>query len=576
MLRKILPVLVSSAVALSPTQVKPKDCCTGDGCLSGVSFNFPDTVYPVTPRFDFNLTTSLPDSTSLTPTFTGNGSLGLPDHPLGIFKFQTDGPACGEQKLYLEDGILAVITLGFPECPWTGDVNVQGHVDVWTTIPASANGLSTGFTMEVHMSSDAAEVPSDLLCLRLGLNQIGDEGADPAQDVCDLDFANMPEYPPKPSGEEDIEIPTVTLDLDVDPKMRWDHIVSPRAEEIRAMIKYFSPLMNKTALSILLNMKTEKLMKRFPGDFKKEVEGIARSTGLTVIEIFVYNIMYEVEGLCTSMVSQDSNGHIYHSRNLDFGLFMGTDEGTHNWKLTEMLRPLLMNVQVMKGGKNLYNMTHYAGYLGLLTGVKAGGFSISVDTRFDSNFDEYLVLWLLGKYDGEFLSFKTRQVMETEANYTAALHALTHYRPMGPCYIIIGGAQSGEGAVLTLAGGQDEALMVRELKDELVNGSFFVLQTNYDWPNAPPAYDDRRYPAMDCMHKLGADNINWTSLWGVMSSNPTKNAMTTYTTLMSAETGHFEAYKQYCAPGPHCMPFLVRPRGAAVGTSSGTPAALLI
>lgn len=145
---------------------------------------------------------------------------------------------------------------------------------------------------------------------------------------------------------------------------------------------------------------------------------------------------------------------------------------------------------------------------------------------------------------------------------------------MGPCYIIIGGAQSGEGAVVTLAGGQDEALMVRELKDELANGSFFVLQTNYDWPKAPPAYDDRRYPAMDCMHKLGADNINWASLWGVMSSNPTKNALTTYTTLMSAETGHFEAYKQYCAPGPHCMPFFYL--RAPLRASSETPTALLI
>jgi acid ceramidase len=576
MLSKVCAVLVSSAAALSPTQVKPKDCCTGDGCLSGLSLNFPDTVYPVTPRFDFNLTASLPESTSMTPTFSGNGSLGLPDHPLGIFKFETDGPACGEQKLYLEDGILAVITMDFPECPWTGDVTVNGRVDVWTTIPASASGLSTGFTMEVHVSPDAAETPSDLLCLRLGLNQMGDEGADPEQDVCELDFANMPEYPPKSTAEEDIEIPTVILDLDVDAKTRWDHIVRPRAEEIRAMVKYFSPLMNQTALTILLNTEVNKIMNRFPGDFKKEIQGVAKSTGLNVIEIFIYNIMYEVEGLCTSMVSQDADGHIYHSRNLDFGLFLGKDAETHNWKLTEMLRPLLMNVQVMKGGKNLYNMTHYAGYLGLLTGVKEGGFSISVDTRFDSNFDEYLVLWLLGKYDGEFLSFKTREIMETEENYTAALQALTHYKPLGPCYIIIGGAQSGEGAVVTLAGGRDTALQVRELKDELVNGSFFVLQTNYDWPNAPPAYDDRRYPALDCMHKLGADNTNWASLWGVMSSNPTKNALTTYTTLMSAETGHFEAYKQYCSPGPHCMPFLNNPRVAAIRASAKASTPVLI
>merc|ERR1712225_62564 len=102
-------------------------------------------------------------------------------------------------------------------------------------------------------------------------------------------------------------------------------------------------------------------------------------------------------------------------------------------------------------------MTQYAGYVGLTTGMKAGGFSLSINSRFDGHLDEYLVLWLLGKYDGEFLSFKTREVMETETNYAAALQALTHYKPVGPCYIILGGAQSGEGAIIALGAGKDEA-----------------------------------------------------------------------------------------------------------------------
>merc|ERR1712070_994444 len=153
--------------------------------------------------------------------------------------------------------------------------------------------------------------------------------------------------------------------------------------------------------------------------------------------------------------------------------------------------------------------------------------------------------------------------METNVTYTDALYSLSHYKTIGPCYVILGGAQSGEGAVLALGAGKDEAYMVRELKDELAVGSFFVLQTNYDWPNAPPAFDDRRYPAMDCLHKLGSAGVSLQSLWGVMSSNPTKNALTTYTALMSAETGHFEAYQQFCAPGPNCMPFLSRDKSQA-------------
>ena len=144
---------------------------------------------------------------------------------------------------------------------------------------------------------------------------------------------------------------------------------------------------------------------------------------------------------------------------------------------------------------------------------------------------------------------------------------------MGPCYIILGGAKAAEGAVITLAGGQDEAFMVRELKDELVAGNSYVVQTNYDWPAAPPAFDDRRYPVMDCMNQLGAAGTSLKSLWGVMSSNPTKNALTTYTTLMSAETGHFEAYQQFCKPGPDCVPFLAREE---FGLSLRTPKTMVV
>merc|ERR1712070_902833 len=88
------------------------------------------------------------------------------------------------------------------------------------------------------------------------------------------------------------------------------------------------------------------------------------------------------------------------------------------------------------------------------------------------------------------------------------------------------------------------------------NDTYYVAQTNYDWPAAPPAFDDRRYPLLDCLNKLQPDGISFKSLWGVMSSNPTKNAATTYTTLMSAETGHYEAYKQSCLPGRSCNPLL--------------------
>ncbi len=92
-----------------------------------------------------------------------------------------------------------------------------------------------------------------------------------------------------------------------------------------------------------------------PAPFGDEIKGIAQATGLplgesnvSVIgsqlrdaeffaacvqkadllfpvagEVVLYNIFYEVFTVCTSVVAQDTNGKLYHARNLDFGLFMG-------------------------------------------------------------------------------------------------------------------------------------------------------------------------------------------------------------------------------------------------------------
>jgi acid ceramidase len=553
------------AHALPDTKIDAKDTCEGSSCFKHLQLSFPKTVNPVTPRFDFQISGAFDKPPAGNPVFSARGSLGLPHHPLGIFGFNESGSACGQHRLNLLDGVLATITINFPPCssPWGANVSVTGHVDVWTTIPAvpiiGPIGISTGFTLNMVVSSGEAGADADYLKLRVDLTQAPGKGADPKQDVCTLDTNNAPEYPPK---GDNWTIPTYTIDLDADPINRWNHVVKPLSANILAMIDEFIAaehlhgITKSRLVRLILDLETDKLLKKIPSPYDDEIRGIAKATGIPVSYIFVYNIMYELMGLCTSLVAQDKQGHVYHARNLDFGLFIGSDSKTHTWALTEKLRPLLMNLVFTRGGQTVYHTTQYAGYVGLLTGMRKGGFSISVDTRFDGNLDRFLLAWLRGKYEGEFLSFKTRTVMESYSTYTDALDSLTHWRPIGPCYVIVGGSKANQGAVLQLGANRDTPLLVRSLTD--ASDNYYVAQTNYDWPAPPPSFDDRRYPVMDCLNKLGSGGINLKNLWGVMSSNPTKNALTTYTTLMSAATGHFEAYSQYCAPGPTCQPFLAR------------------
>eukprot|EP01065_Artemidia_motanka_P026095 TRINITY_DN30_c0_g2_i1.p1 TRINITY_DN30_c0_g2~~TRINITY_DN30_c0_g2_i1.p1 ORF type:complete len:578 (+),score=220.66 TRINITY_DN30_c0_g2_i1:74-1735(+) len=543
---------LAGATALEPTKVKVAQTCSS---ASTWSVNYPATVNPDTPRLNVTVSTaSLAAAGAL--TFKSHGSLGLPNHPLGVFKFSADGPACGVQTAYVKDGVLGKLTMRFPACgkAVNGAMTFEIGVDIWTVLPDVPSVVGTGYQADFSLLAGDKEV----LCLKLDMSQPAKTGAEKSQDKCQMAETEIPPYPPLPA----FDIPTVTVNLDDPPEKRWKAIVEPRKEAVKVLIEHVldafggAGLENSTVLKLLIAAAADRNLKRMPADFAGEIHGIARATGINVGLIWVMNMMYEVIGLCTSIVAQKEDGTIYHGRNLDFGIFMGTNGTTHNWEMTERLRDILINVQVMKGGKILYNSTTYAGFVGLLSANKGGAFSITVNTRFDSAFDKGLIGWLLGKNnDCQFLTFETRLAMEGKATYTDALAALTSYKPMGPGYIIIGGAAPGEGAVVTVGFGQSKPVDVWKLSDEMKNGSYYILQTNYDRTGPPPGFDDRRYPGENCMDQVTQKGLTYKSLWAVLSSNPTKNALTTFTTLMSPTTGHFEAFKQKCIPGPHCVPF---------------------
>ena len=106
---------------------------------------------------------------------------------------------------------------------------------------------------------------------------------------------------------------------------------------------------------------------------RNEIKGIAQKSGITVGRAVAYNIFYELFSVCTSIVAENKNtGEHFHARNLDFGLFLGWDNMTHTWKMSEILRTMEFNVEVVKGDTPVFNMTTFGGYIGVITGVRGG------------------------------------------------------------------------------------------------------------------------------------------------------------------------------------------------------------
>lgn len=93
------------------------------------------------------------------------------------------------------------------------------------------------------------------------------------------------------------------------------------ASQIRTMITHFKALLGGLSKDIFklledsskMKVISERVLKEM-GEYGLEIRSIANATGILVEDLFAYNIAYELEGGCTSIVAQDDHGRLIHRR----------------------------------------------------------------------------------------------------------------------------------------------------------------------------------------------------------------------------------------------------------------------
>eukprot|EP00484_Ammonia_sp_Unknown_P031066 CAMPEP_0197030642 /NCGR_PEP_ID=MMETSP1384-20130603/9835_1 /TAXON_ID=29189 /ORGANISM="Ammonia sp." /LENGTH=415 /DNA_ID=CAMNT_0042460029 /DNA_START=30 /DNA_END=1277 /DNA_ORIENTATION=+ len=364
-----------------------------------------------------------------------------------------------------------------------------------------------------------------------------------------------PAFPPP----ADRKLTEFVIDLDEDAKTRWNAPTLQFKDGINNMLQLVTGSDSVQEIVKYFDKDMDEYLALFPKDWGDEIRGLATTLDADVGDVFLYNIAYEIFGLCTSIVTQDETGHLYHGRNLDFGLWPAVNWTTVQWELTDALRDILFNVNFTKNGELLYRSTVFGGYIGLLTGVRKGAMSISVDTRFDENHDKYLMEYLKNPTASmQWLSLTTRQAIEDYSSYSDAISFMKQTAFIGPCYVIIGGVNKNEGSVLSIGPNMtlwDQwTIPEAQPQNNTAQPPFYVLETNYDHWEPPPPFDDRRYPAEMCMDEIGSKGMGWYTLYNVLNGIPNRNRLTTYTTLMDTESGDLVAWKQYCDV-TECIPW---------------------
>ncbi|KAF3852451.1 hypothetical protein F7725_005806 [Dissostichus mawsoni] len=334
-------------------------------------------------------------------------------------------------------------------------------------------------------------------------------------------------YPPKgPTFKGAVS--WYTVDLDSPPSKRWTALITDKKTDLVNMIQAIRDLANAFVpsgrLVELVDVTLPIMADTFPKPFGEEMKGIAEVSGVPLGEVVLFNIFYEVFTVCTSVVAEDKNGNLIHGRNLDFGLFMGWDMKNKSWIISEKLKPLVVNLDFKRNNQTVFKSTNFAGYVGMLTGIKPHLFTLTMNERFS----------LDGGYIGDYEEAKT---------------LLAQTKLLAPAYFILGGNQTGQGCIIT----RSRLLSIDILEIDVKLGRWYVLETNYDHWKEPLFLDDRRTPAMKCMNQTTQTNITLKTMYDVLSTKPMLNKLTTYTTLMQVSEGSLESYIRNC-PNP-CMPW---------------------
>lgn len=338
-----------------------------------------------------------------------------------------------------------------------------------------------------------------------------------------------------------------TVNLDLPPEERWKEVCGSLKNESKYLEEYLMESVHVNAAEAKMIEKLgEVLLENYGRDMRGEIKGCAAALGVDFGLLMVLNLGYEVRRLgggihnttgpcddcmhkgqggnmCTSIVARQPDGKIVHGRNLD-------------WNIPAELRNFVMTVKFTQNGQHVFTGGTIVGYMGILTGLKPGSFSVSIDERgLGGDLLGNTIMALTNKNSLQPSHLLRKTLMEAN-NYDEAVQMLSTAPLIAPVYYIIAGVSTNDGALLT----RDRTKSIQPLF--LDNKTWYLLQTNYDHWVQPPIFDDRRKYGLEYMNAVDPTQINLDAVNGVLSKWPVRNDDTSQTILMNPLTSSWTFY----------------------------------
>mmetsp|Transcript_47523 Transcript_47523/g.106720 ORF Transcript_47523/g.106720 Transcript_47523/m.106720 type:complete len:396 (-) Transcript_47523:43-1230(-) len=348
----------------------------------------------------------------------------------------------------------------------------------------------------------------------------------------------------------------LAVDLGKPPRERWSFLArTPGFDAYKATAdRYLEKYVPAHVLPIVDRI-TQSMEIAYYKEYAEEMQSLAEALNLSVGEVVLINLIYQVEGigtacykvnttgpcptkgpgLCTGLVANGPQPEdpVWQGRNLD-------------WDLDASLLQFVAEVDYQRNGTTVFTAVQVVGMIGVLHGVYGGKFSVQLNAR-DRGGDvaeNLLEELLLG---GKTPTHVMRKALEDAVDYSAAEQFLLTERLANPAYFILAGAEHGQGAILTRMRRHGSAWHLNEAQADDKRGinpqpDWFRLQTNYDPWEAVPSYDNRRGPSVANAAAFCAGSVDEACMEKVMTTWPTKNHHTDITSLMCPRTGYMRTF----------------------------------
>lgn len=122
----------------------------------------------------------------------------------------------------------------------------------------------------------------------------------------------------KYTSSEPFQAKRYTINLDLPAEQRWVNITKKYIQYVPEIRRELQKKIPKEALP-LAEILALYLDKHFPEPFPNEMRGVAKGFNITLAEVTLMNIFYDLTAFCTSIVvQQPGNKGILHGRNLDY------------------------------------------------------------------------------------------------------------------------------------------------------------------------------------------------------------------------------------------------------------------